>query len=89
MTRAEEIEKEAHRVSHNGDEFNSFIQGAEWSDKTMIEKACNWIKERIMIPYEGKFDGNQPILTDYLAWCEDRLKEAERIVNEFKKAMES
>jgi len=46
MKRVEEIEKEANRVSHNGDEFNSFIQGAEWSDKTMIEKACEWLKEK-------------------------------------------
>lgn len=54
----------------------------------MIEKACNWIKKHIMIPYEGKFDGNEPLATDYLEWCKDRLEESERIVNEFKKAME-
>lgn len=47
MTREEEIEKEAHRVSNNGDEYTSFIQGAEWADKTMIEKACKWLKENI------------------------------------------
>lgn len=32
MTREEEIEKEARRVSRNGDEFSSFIQGAEFAD---------------------------------------------------------
>lgn len=32
MTREEQIEKEANRVSHNGDEYTSFIQGAEWAD---------------------------------------------------------
>ena len=31
MTREEEIEKEAHRISQNGDEYHSFIQGAEWA----------------------------------------------------------
>ena len=40
LTREEEIETEAYRVSNNGDEYTSFIQGAEWADKTMIEKAC-------------------------------------------------
>ena len=45
MTREEEIEKEANRVSYNGDEFYSFIKGAEWADKTMIDKACKWIEE--------------------------------------------
>ena len=43
MTREEEIEKEAHRVSYNGDEFSSFILGAEWADETMIDKACEWL----------------------------------------------
>ena len=44
MTREEEIKKEAHRVSYNGDEFSSFILGAEWADETMIEKACEWLR---------------------------------------------
>lgn len=43
MTREEEINKEAHRISHNGDEFSSFILGAEWADKTMLDKACEWL----------------------------------------------
>lgn len=47
MTRVEEIENEAYRVSNNSDEFNSFIQGAEWADETMIKKAIQWIKENI------------------------------------------
>ena len=47
MTREEQIEKEARLVSYNGDEFTSFIQGAEWADKTMIEKACRWLEENI------------------------------------------
>lgn len=46
MTREEEIKKEAHRVSCNGDEFSSFILGAEWADETMIDKACEWLKEK-------------------------------------------
>ena len=46
MTRNEEINKEAHRVSCNGDEFSSFILGAEWADETMIDKACEWLKEK-------------------------------------------
>jgi hypothetical protein len=44
MTREEEINKEAHRVSCNGDEFSSFILGAEWADETMIDKACEWLR---------------------------------------------
>lgn len=58
MTRDEQIEKEAHRVSYNGDEYSSFIQGAEWADKTMIEKACEWLiqqEEMIGISFENDF----------------------------------
>ena len=91
MKRDEEIKSEAD-FSYGGNykslQKQCFIEGAKWADKTMIEKACNWIKEHIMIPYEGKFDSNGPLATDYLEWCKDRLEESERIVNEFKKAME-
>lgn len=44
MTREEQIEKEAKRVSYNGDEFHSFIQAAEWADETMMEKMCSWLE---------------------------------------------
>lgn len=44
MTREQQIEKEAYRVSNNSDEFNSFIQGAEWADETMIDKVCKWLE---------------------------------------------
>lgn len=47
MKREEEIEKESKRVSYNGDEFNSFIQGAEWADETMIEKMYKWLESNI------------------------------------------
>lgn len=43
MTREEQIKKEANRVSCNSDEYSSFIQGAEWADETMIDKACEWL----------------------------------------------
>lgn len=45
MTREEQIEKEANRVSYNTDECHSFILGAEWADKTMIDKACEFLKQ--------------------------------------------
>ena len=28
-------------------EFNSFIQGAEWADATMIKKMCEWLESNI------------------------------------------
>lgn len=44
MKREEQIEKEAKRVSYNSDEFNSFIQAAEWADETMMEKMFTWLE---------------------------------------------
>lgn len=52
MTRREEIEKAATNYI-NSDAvsaenmqlaFGDFINGAQWADKTMIEKACEWFK---------------------------------------------
>lgn len=54
MKREEEIMQEAntlYSVSHPFIDIakESFIEGAKWADKTMIEKACKWIKENIDI----------------------------------------
>lgn len=49
MSRAEQIYDEAFDVScHKDDDrfavqFQYFVQGAEWADKTMIDKACKWL----------------------------------------------
>ena len=90
MTREEQMWKAVEQEHGELSRREAFItlSAMEWADKTMIDKACNWIKEHVMIPYEGKFDGNEPPITNYLEWCKDRLKESERVANEFKKAME-
>ena len=56
MTRREEIIEKAQCIEHYGmQEQFAFIAGAQWADKTMIEKACEWLKENIWvyINYEG------------------------------------
>lgn len=75
MIRQEEIEKEAHRVSNNGDEYTSFIQGAEWADKTMIEKVCEWLKDNV----------NNYL--DWYDWGECKLN-TDELLYDFRKAME-
>lgn len=58
MTREEEIEKAskefAYNVSSIRPELNadSFKQGAEWADKTMIEKACKWLEDCAILDIE-------------------------------------
>ena len=44
MTRREEIEKTANEF-YKGDEVSTFVVAAQWADKTMIDKACEWLKK--------------------------------------------
>ena len=50
MKRKEEIElawlNKAVQSNHRYDE-KSFKEAVEWADKTMINKACEWLKENI------------------------------------------
>lgn len=46
MTRKEEIKQKAlSKYPQGTNRYNKFIEGAEWANKTMIEKACEWIKK--------------------------------------------
>lgn len=54
MSRKEEIEKasknRADQYSHPiewNECYHHFKEGAEWADKTMIDKACEWIKQHL------------------------------------------
>ena len=43
MSRREEIIEKAQCIEHYGmQEQFAFIAGAQWADKTMIEKVCDW-----------------------------------------------
>ena len=87
MTRREEIEKVANEF-YKGDEVSTFVVAAQWADRTMIEKACQWITEHIDIPYEGEFIDDSPVASDYIEWCEKRLEYAKAVADAFKQAME-
>lgn len=52
MTRAKEITKEAKKFAKEIDDWeiaedvqDAFEQGALWADRTMIDKACEWLKD--------------------------------------------
>ena len=98
MTRREEINQQAeeyrqpyrdggYRLSSK-DVRDAFEEGAEWADKTMIEKACEWITEHIDIPYEGEFIDDSPVASDYVEYLSKRLEYAKAIADAFKQAME-
>ena len=62
MTREEQIIEEAQKHGLNCmsriNYQDGFIEGAKWADKTMIEKACEWLihqEEMIGISFEEDF----------------------------------
>lgn len=67
---------------------DAFEEGAEWADKTMIEKARKWITEHIDIPYEGEFIDDSPVASDYVEYLSKRLEYAKAVADAFEQAME-
>ena len=55
---------------------NGFVKGAEWADKTMIDKACEILKN-VTVTYNRRFFGK----------CEENAFDAD-FIKEFRKAME-
>lgn len=53
MKRREEIERAANEF-YKGDEVSTFVVAAQWADRTMLDKAVEWITEHLEIPYEGQ-----------------------------------
>lgn len=51
MTRKEEIKKAKVVFYTSSDDYTvynkGFEEGAKWADKTLIEKACEWLKENL------------------------------------------
>lgn len=51
MTREEEIKKAKALFYASSDDYTAykkgFEEGAKWADKTLIEKACEWLKENL------------------------------------------
>jgi hypothetical protein len=64
----------------------AFEEGAKWADKTMIDKACEWLKFHVSIPCE--IETTDAPAKEYLNWAKKRLEAAEEICNDFRKAME-
>ena len=76
MTRREEIEKASicqyQFIGTIGEQEafkNGFVKGAEWADKTMIEKACKWILNNmhkyIKAKRLGIFVNNTGMVSDF------------------------
>ena len=79
MTRREEIElawfRKKVQSNHRYDE-KTFKEAVEWADKTMIDKACEILKN-VTVTYNKRFFGK----------CEENAFDAD-FIKEFRQAME-
>lgn len=58
----------------------AFIAGAEWADKTMIEKACKWLEE----------NADKYVYREYDEWDDQYYAKynKDKMIKEFRKLME-
>ena len=79
MTRREEIElawlNKAVQSNHRYDE-KTFKEAVEWADKTMIDKACDWLNQNV-----EKYESVTKMGYMPFSLIED-------MINDFRKAME-
>lgn len=93
MKRKEEIVTQAVKEKsqlHQPIEWGAgFISGAKWADKTMLDRACEWLRFRISVdmPIETNENG-EPLADSWLKVQIERVKAAEEFITEFRKAME-
>lgn len=42
-------------ILHEAAKVSGFVRGAKWADKTMLDRACEWLKENICLYSENTF----------------------------------
>lgn len=67
----------------------SFIEGANWADKTMLDRACEWLRFRVSVdvPIETNENG-EPLADSWIKAQMERAKAAEEFITAFRQAME-
>lgn len=66
-----------------------FIKGYEQAEKDTIERAVEWLINRIDIPCSVVTNENgEPLADSYIDYAKKRLEAANEIVDDFRKAME-
>lgn len=64
---------------------NSNVNDEAESISDIIGYACDWIRNRASVPYDGKYDSDGvPLASDYVKWAKERLEYAEEMCDEFK-----
>lgn len=58
----------------------SFIAGAKWAEKMMIEKACEWLEDMACYYAHWEYNGD--------TYEKEVVYDTEKLIEDFKKAME-
>ena len=90
MKRSEEIKKEAvFRYPEMTSRFIAFIKGAKYADRTMLDRACEWLRFRVSVdvPIETNENG-EPLADSWIKAQMERAKAAEEFITAFRQAME-
>lgn len=80
-----------HETSSSGCEAvkeNAFIAGFETADKTMLDRACEWLRFRVSVDVPIETNENEEPLAD--SWIKaqmERVKAADEFIAEFRQAM--
>jgi hypothetical protein len=91
MKRKEEIENAAQKCKWISQSLNlqsAFIEGANWADKTMLDRACEWLRFRVSVdvPIETNENG-EPLADSWIKAQMERAKAAEEFITAFRQAM--
>lgn len=89
MNRKEEIEKASKNVRWISESLNlqsAFIEGAEWADKTMLDRAENYLRSKLEyrpILKEEYIHGE-----DYIRHRQEQSRLCDEFITAFRQAME-
>lgn len=76
MKRREEIQEKANELYYSHTPYEATVTMAEWADETMINKACEWIKQHL-------YDEAYLFRDNEGTWVDTDL-----VIDDLKKAME-
>ena len=70
-------------------DVDNFLGGYDFGVEDAIERAVDWLKDHINIPQNVAVnEDGEPFADSYIAYAKERLETANRICEDFKKAME-
>lgn len=98
MKREEEISQKAREeawyiadTSQTKEEaaIRGYCLGAAYADRTMLDRACEWLRFRVSVdvPIETNENG-EPLADSWIKAQMERAKAAEELIAEFRQAME-